>query len=101
MQMKKDWSIRYWQNEGYCYWRGRVHRNNFVKTMLCLEKMRKEISVVADQFGAPTYTADLAPLLCDMILTEKYGIYNACNSGYCSRAEFAQEIFKVAKMDVR
>lgn len=77
------------------------HGNNFVKTMLRLGKMRKEISVVADQFGAPTYTADLAPLLCDMILTERYGIYHACNSGCCSWAEFAEEIFKAANMDVR
>lgn len=77
------------------------HGNNFVKTMLRLGKARKEISVVADQFGAPTYTADLAPLLCDMILTEKYGTYHACNSGCCSWAEFAQEIFRAAKMDVQ
>lgn len=77
------------------------HGNNFVKTMLRLGKERKEISVVADQFGAPTYTGDLAPLLCDMVMTEKYGTYHACNSGCCSWAEFAQEIFKIAKMDVR
>lgn len=77
------------------------HGNNFVKTMLRLGKTRKEISVVADQFGAPTYTADLAPLLCDMMMTEKYGTYHACNSGCCSWAEFAEEIFKEAKMDVK
>lgn len=77
------------------------HGNNFVKTMLRLGKIRKEIAVVADQFGAPTYTADLAPLLCDMILAEKYGTYHACNSGYCSWAEFAWEIFRIAKMEVK
>ena len=77
------------------------HGNNFVKTMLRLGQTHKEISVVADQFGAPTYTADLAPLLCDMIETEKYGIYHACNSGCCSWAEFAEEIFKDAHMDVK
>lgn len=77
------------------------HGNNFVKTMLRLGKERKEISVVADQFGAPTYTADLAPLLCDMVMTEKYGTYHACNSGCCSWAEFAQEIFRAAGMDVK
>lgn len=76
------------------------HGNNFVKTMLRLGKERKEISVVADQFGAPTYTADLAPLLCDMVMTEKYGTYHACNSGCCSWAEFAQEIFRTSGMDV-
>lgn len=77
------------------------HGNNFVKTMLRLGQTNDEISVVADQFGAPTYTADLAPLLCDMIETEKYGTYHACNSGCCSWAEFAEEIFKVAQIDVK
>lgn len=70
--------------------------NNFVKTMLRLGKERDEVSVVCDQIGSPTYTADLAPLLCDMIVTDKYGTYHATNEGYCSWAEFAEEIFKQA-----
>lgn len=77
------------------------HGDNFVTTMLRLGQTHKEISVVADQFGAPTYTADLAPLLCDMVQTEKYGTYHACNSGCCSWAEFAEEIFRQAHMDVK
>mgnify|MGYP001440752530 CR=1 FL=1 len=75
--------------------------NNFVKTMLRLGKERKEIRVVADQYGSPTYTADLAPLLVEMIQTEKYGIYHATNEGVCTWAEFAEEIFKIAKLDVK
>lgn len=70
--------------------------NNFVKTMLRLGKERSEINVVCDQIGSPTYTADLAPLLCDMVMTEKYGTYHATNEGYCSWAEFTQVIFKQA-----
>lgn len=77
------------------------HGNNFVKTMLRLGKERKEINVVADQYGSPTYTADLAPLLVEMIQTDKYGIYHATNEGVCSWAEFAEEIFKIAVMDVK
>ena len=76
------------------------HGNNFVKTMLKLGKERKEINVVADQYGSPTYTADLAPLLVEMIKTDKYGIYLATNEGVCTWAEFAEEIFKIAKLDV-
>lgn len=75
--------------------------NNFVKTMLRLGKERKEINVVADQYGSPTYTADLAPLLVEMIQTDKYGIYHATNEGVCTWAEFAEEIFKIAGMDVK
>lgn len=68
--------------------------NNFIKTMLRLAESKTEINVVCDQMGSPTYTADLAPLLCDMAATEKYGIYHATNEGICSWAEFAQEIFR-------
>ncbi len=70
--------------------------SNFVKTMLRIGKERDEVNVVCDQIGSPTYTADLAPLLCDMVATEKYGTYHATNEGFCSWAEFAQEIFKLA-----
>lgn len=77
------------------------HGNNFVKTMLHLGKERKEINVIADQYGSPTYTIDLAPLLVEMIQTEKYGIYHATNKGVCTWAEFAEEIFTIAGMDVK
>ena len=67
--------------------------NNFIKTMLRLAESRSEVRVVCDQIGSPTYTADLAPLLCDMTGTEKYGVYHATNEGVCSWAELAQEVF--------
>lgn len=70
--------------------------NNFVKTMLRLAETRDELNVVSDQIGSPTYTPDLAKLLCDMALSEKYGIYHATNEGYCSWAEFAEEIMRLS-----
>ena len=73
---------------------------NFVKTMLNFDKRRKKISVVDDQIGSPTYTADIAPLLVDMINSEKYGIYHATNEGFCSWAEFAEEIFKQSGREI-
>ena len=76
--------------------------NNFVKTMLKLANMGKtELNVVADQIGSVTYTYDLSKLLCDMIETDKYGIYHATNEGYISWAEFAEEIFKEANKQVK
>lgn len=75
--------------------------NNFVKTMLRLAETKLEVNVVCDQIGSPTYTADLAPLLCDMIMTDKYGVYHATNEGVCSWAEFAQEIFRLAGKKVK
>lgn len=73
---------------------------NFVKTMLNLANTHKKLRVVADQVGSPTYTKDLAPLLVDMVHTDKFGTYHATNEGFCSWAEFAAEIFKLAKKDV-
>ena len=70
--------------------------NNFVKTMLRLAETHDELNVVCDQIGSPTYTADLAPLLCNMIVTEKYGTYHATNEGTCSWADFAEVIFELA-----
>ena len=78
-----------------------VNGNNFVKTMLRLAETRDELGVVCDQIGSPTYTADLAPLLCDMIATEKYGTYHATNEGICSWAEFAEEIFRLAGKNMK
>ena len=74
---------------------------NFVRTMLGLAETRAEVNVVCDQIGSPTYTADLAPLLCDMIATDQYGVYHATNEGVCSWAEFAREIFRLAGKNVR
>ena len=74
--------------------------NNFIKTMLKLAKERDSLTVVDDQIGSPTYTADLSKLLVSMIQTDTYGRYHATNEGYCSWYEFAKEIFKVAGVTI-
>ena len=71
--------------------------NNFIKTMLKLAENHDQLRVVSDQIGTPTYTYDLARLLADMSLTEKYGYYHATNEGgFISWYDFACEIFKQA-----
>lgn len=77
-----------------------LNGNNFVKTMLRLSENNKEIKVVGDQVGSPTYTFDLAKLLLEMVLTDKYGIYHVTNEGFCSWAEFAKEIFRLTGKNV-
>ena len=77
-----------------------VNGKNFIKTMLNLGKTHDHLTVVNDQFGSPTYTYDLARLLVDMVLTDKYGIYHATNEGICNWYEFACEIFRQAGMKV-
>lgn len=77
-----------------------INGHNFIRTMLKLSDTHKELNVVSDQIGSPTYTYDLSSLMCDMMETEKYGIYHATNEGFCSWAEFAEYIFKTANKDV-
>lgn len=74
--------------------------NNFVKTILNKSKKSDTIYVVNDQFGSPTYTADIAPLVWEMVKYERYGIYHAHNEGYCSWYEFAKKIIEIAKVNV-
>ena len=69
-----------------------IHGKNFVRTMLRLGQEKPEIRVVDDQIGSPTYSLDLARIICDMIPTEKYGIYHVCNEGFMSWAQFARLI---------
>lgn len=78
-----------------------INGHNFIKTMLFLaDKGHKELNVVSDQIGSPTYTYDLSKLMADMLVTDKYGIYHATNEGFCSWAEFASFIFKEAGLQV-
>ena len=70
---------------------------NFVRTMLQLSRTHDTLRVVCDQVGTPTYVPDLARLLADMVETDRYGRYNAVNSGgYVSWYDFACEIFRTA-----
>jgi len=77
-------------------WVYSVHGNNFVKTMRRLMKERPEIKVVSDQVGAPTYAADLAEVIIDIISHPEWvpGIYHYSNSGKTNWYEFAEAIRK-------
>ena len=74
---------------------------NFIKTMLRLAETKDEVKVVSDQVGSPTYTADLAKLLVDASMTDKYGIYHATNEGFMTWNEIARKTFEVAGKDVK
>lgn len=73
---------------------------NFIETMLRLASEKKDLRVVNDQFGSPTYVKDLAVKVRELIESQKpYGIYHITNSGACSWHEFALKIFKLAGLD--
>ena len=72
---------------------------NFVSTMLRLFKEKEEIKVVSDQWGSPTYTADLAEVILKMVNNNsvKFGIYHFTNEGITNWYEFAREIYRKSK----
>ena len=73
--------------------------NNFVHTMLNLFKEKTEVSIVADQWGSPTYAYDLAAAvirIIDMNPTT-FGLYHFTNEGKINWYQFATEIYNLAK----
>jgi len=87
-------------------WLYSEYSNNFVSTMLRLGRERDELSVVNDQMGSPTYAADLADAILEIIKHKKFRdlaqttqIYNYSNEGEISWYEFAKEIFKIEKIE--
>ncbi|MDE5945382.1 MAG: dTDP-4-dehydrorhamnose reductase [Rikenella sp.] len=87
-------------------WLYSAYGNNFVKTMLRLGAERSELNVVADQWGTPTYAADLAAALMRMVSVcdahpertgELFGLYHYTNDGITTWCEFAQEIMRLGE----
>ena len=79
-------------------WLYSKHGNNFVKTMLKLAETKSEISVVSDQIGSPTSSADLAKAILTilpMVKNKTVEIFHYSNAGLCSWYDFALEIFRI------
>ncbi len=78
-------------------WLYSSYGNNFVKTMLRLGRERKELSVIFDQVGTPTYAGDLAKAILDILSGSKIktgvSLYHYSNEGVISWYDFAQAIF--------
>ncbi|HUW67016.1 MAG TPA: dTDP-4-dehydrorhamnose reductase [Candidatus Nanoarchaeia archaeon] len=72
-------------------WLFGLHGGNFVDTMLRLSGKMDTVSVVDDQFGKPTYTADLARKTAEIIGLAP-GVYHITNEGICSWYEFASAV---------
>lgn len=81
--------------------------NNFVKTMLRLGDERREVMVVADQYGSPTWAVDLAETIMHILLqtdvSTKQGleIYHYTDEGSCTWYEFASAIMQLAGKDCK
>jgi dTDP-4-dehydrorhamnose reductase len=83
-------------------WLYGIHGDNFVKTMLRLGREREEVHVVDDQYGCPTYAADLAETILKIAAwfleggQVHWGTYHYCGKGVTAWHGFAREIFRLA-----
>ena len=76
------------------------HGPNFPKTMLKLAAARDTLSVVDDQVGQPTWTADLAAQIVALLDSDApAGIYHGTSSGVTSWFGFARAVFATAGLD--
>ena len=89
-------------------WLYSCYGNNFVKTILRLASGNKELKVVFDQIGSPTYAKDLAKICLDILsdnflrqISEKGRIYHYSNEGNASWFDFALAIVKIGDIDCK
>lgn len=77
-------------------------KKSFVENMLKFAQTQKEIKVINNELGSPTYAPDLAERT-RFILENKYeyGVYHCTNSGSCSWYEWAKEIFRIKGISVK
>ncbi len=77
--------------------------NNFVKTMIRLMKEKEQLGIVSDQYGSPTYAADLSMAILDILKSGKWkgGIYHYSNDGIISWYQFAEAIKKLTGSDCK
>ncbi len=118
----KNWDKYYIVRTSWLYGE---NGKNFIDTMLKLGKTKKEIDVVDDQIGSPTYTKDLCEEVIRCFLMPyvsnlpkqhdrtiglgydssmkklPFGIYHLTNSEHTSWCGFAKKIFELAKLDIR
>jgi dTDP-4-dehydrorhamnose reductase len=79
------------------------HGKNFIHSILgaTVSKKRKNLKVVNDQFGSPTWTYRLAHQINELIKVDAKGTYHATSEGYCSHLDWARLVFKTLKIKVK
>jgi len=80
---------------------GEEKDKKFVKKILDqIKNGAKELNVVGDKLGTPTYTHDFINNMLPIIGSKYYGLYNQVCKGDCSRYDVAVEIIKILKLDI-
>lgn len=78
---------------------GCEHDKKFAGKILRLLEHRRQLSVVTDKIGSPTFTIDLSAGIAALIETEATGIFHMTNHGVCSRYEFACQMLKELRLE--
>jgi dTDP-4-dehydrorhamnose reductase len=72
---------------------------NFPHRIIELAEQQGSLRVVEDEVGSPTYVADLARAIAQLIMSEAYGYYHFVNEGAVSRYDFARKILALSGRD--
>jgi len=75
------------------------HGTNFLRKMVRLERMRKTVDVVDDQWGQPTWTVDLAQQIVALVRHGASGVFHGTSSGQATWYDFARMIFRLLGAD--
>jgi len=70
--------------------------HNFIKTILRLADEKDLLRIVDDQFGSPTYAADLAAKIAELSTSGQFGTYHVVNEGSCSWYDLTREALSIA-----
>lgn len=70
-------------------------KDDFVQTVWRSSGERGEVIASANEVSSPTCVSDLARVICEMLPTERYGVYHAVSQGCCSRAEAAKAVVQL------
>jgi len=81
-------------------WLYGIYGSNFIKKIITHALKGNNINVIADEYGSPTYTADLAEAMIDLSLAGRKGPFHCVNSGEASRFELALEAIRMANINV-
>lgn len=82
-------------------WLYGIHGKNFIETMLSLAE-QKELKIVNDQIGCPTWTLELSEGILKILKDKKpYGIYHICGKEAVSWFVYAKKIFKIFKKNTQ
>lgn len=74
--------------------------DNFVTKLIKLARASEKLKVVDDQIGAPTATAELGKVVCELVRKKPGGLFHYASAGYVSRFEMAKFVFDKLNMSV-